>query len=126
MLKKIVRAGSILVAAGVAFFLLLQVLPIGTPTNPPTVAEPVWDNPGTRALAKRACFDCHSNETVWPWYAHVAPMKWLVVHDVEEGRAVFNFSDWHTGDMSGREAAGEISSSRMPLPQYLMGASLKL
>jgi len=71
-------------------------------------------------LAKRACFDCHSNETVWPWYAHVAPMKWLVVHDVEEGRAVINFSDWHSGDMSGREAAREISSSRMPLPQYFM------
>ncbi len=71
-------------------------------------------------LAKRACFDSHSNETIWPWYAHVAPMKWLVVHDVEEGRAVFNFSDRHSGDMSGQEAARVISSSRMPLPQYLL------
>lgn len=122
MRKKTIRIGSLLitVAVVVVVFLLLQVLPIYGLTNPPVTNEPVWDNPETRALAKRACFDCHSNETVWPWYAHIAPVKWLVVHDVEGGRTVFNFSDWHSGDMSGKVAADRISSGDMPLPQYLL------
>ncbi|MBE0503271.1 MAG: heme-binding domain-containing protein [Desulfuromonadales bacterium] len=108
--------------AGIAVIvlLLLQALPFLQPDNPPVVNEPVWDRPETRALAKRACFDCHSNETVWPWYAKVAPMSWLVVYDVRQGRAEFNFSDWHAGDMSGRKADEEIRSGRMPLPRYLL------
>jgi hypothetical protein len=120
MRKRIIRIVSILIAVAVVVFLLLQVLPIYEPTNPPVIGEPAWDSPETRTLAKRACFDCHSNETVWPWYAHVAPVKWLVVHDVDKGRTVFNFSDWHSGDMSGEYAASEISRGRMPLPQYLL------
>ena len=100
--------------------LLLQALPFLQPDNPPVVNEPVWDRPETRALAKRACFDCHSNETVWPWYAKVSPMSWAVVYDVRKGRFEFNFSDWHAGDMSGRKADEEIRSGKMPLPRYLL------
>jgi hypothetical protein len=111
--------GSLIVLAAV-LFLLMQIIPGNPPSNPPVIAEPTWDSPATRALAKRACFDCHSNETVWPWYAHVAPSKWLVVQDTERGRAMFNFSDWHPGDMSGSEAAEAISEGKMPLPQYLL------
>jgi mono/diheme cytochrome c family protein len=112
----------VLKGAGIAVIvlLLLQALPFLQPDNPPVVKEPVWDRPETRALAKRACFDCHSNETVWPWYAKVAPMSWLVVYDVREGRAEFNFSDWHAGDMSGRKADEEIRDGKMPLPRYLL------
>ncbi len=119
-MKIIIKILGILFALAVALFFLLQLIPSPAPTNPPVVAEPAWDSPATRALAKRACFDCHSNETVWPWYAHIAPVKWLVVHDTDEGRAVFNFSDWHPGDMSGAEAAEKISEGEMPLPQYLL------
>lgn len=108
--------------AGIAVIvlLLLQALPFLQPDNPPVVSEPVWDRPETRVLARRACFDCHSNETVWPWYAKVAPMSWLVVYDVRQGRAEFNFSDWHAGDMSGRKADEEIRTGKMPLPRYLL------
>jgi mono/diheme cytochrome c family protein len=114
--------GYLLKGAGIAVvvLLLLQILPVMQPSNPPVVNEPVWDSPGTRALAKRACFDCHSNETLWPWYAKVAPMSWLVVYDVRQGRARFNFSDWYAGVMSGRKAEEEIRSGRMPLPRYLL------
>jgi hypothetical protein len=115
MKKTIISILGILVVV----LLLLQVLPISQRTNPPVVAEPAWDSPATRALAKRACFDCHSNESIWPWYAYVAPVKWLVVHDVDEGRQVFNFSDWHSSDKSGEDAAEEIESGGMPLPIYL-------
>jgi hypothetical protein len=53
--------------------LAMQLVPYGRAhTNPPVTGEPTWDAPGTRALAKQACFDCHSNETEWPAYAHIA------------------------------------------------------
>ena len=63
--------------AGLALFgcfLAIQLVPYGRDhVNPSTVSEPTWDSPATRALAKQACFDCHSNETEWPTYARVAP-----------------------------------------------------
>ena len=46
-------------------------------------------------MATAACFDCHSNETEWPWYTSMAPFSWLTQHDVEEGRAILNFSEWN-------------------------------
>jgi mono/diheme cytochrome c family protein len=75
--------------------LLLQLVPYGhSHTNPPVVSEPKWDSPQTRALAVRACFDCHSNETKWPWYTNIAPVSWLIQRDVDDGRRRLNFSDW--------------------------------
>jgi hypothetical protein len=75
--------------------LLLQLVPYGhSHTNPPVVSEPKWDSPQIRALAVRACFDCHSNETKWPWYTNVAPVSWLIQRDVDDGRRRLNFSDW--------------------------------
>ena len=75
--------------------LLLQLVPYGhSHTNPPVVSEPKWDSPQTRALAVRACFDCHSNETKWPWYTNIAPVSWLIQRDVDNGRRRLNFSDW--------------------------------
>ena len=56
--------------------LAIQLIPYGRRhTNPPLVGEPVWDQAATRALAARACFDCHSHETRWPWYSHLAPVS---------------------------------------------------
>jgi mono/diheme cytochrome c family protein len=64
-----------------------QLVPYGRDhDNPPVAAEPTWDTPTTRELARRACFDCHSNETQWPWYSNIAPLSWLIQRDVEEGR----------------------------------------
>jgi mono/diheme cytochrome c family protein len=89
------RGLAIVVVGGLAFFLAIQLVPYGRDhTNPPTTLEPAWNSPQTRALARDACFDCHSNETAWPWYTNVAPFSWLAQHDVEEGRAVLNFSEW--------------------------------
>jgi len=87
------------VAIGVpVLFLLIQAVPYGRDhDNPPVVREPPWADAETRTLAKRACFDCHSNETVWPAYSNVAPISWLVRHDVTEGRGELNFSDWKGG-----------------------------
>jgi hypothetical protein len=103
----------------------MQLLTFIHPTydNPPVVQEPNWDSPDTRSLAERACFDCHSNETKWPWYSYVFPMSEVIRGDVEKGREVLNFSEWEAGRAN--EAATEqivdtISKDQMPLPYYLI------
>ena len=99
--------------------LVIQVVPYGRDhTNPPVTSEPTWDSPATRALAKQACFDCHSNETEWPAYAQVAPVSWLVQHDVEEGRAVLNFSEWQRAQEEAAEAPEELLEGEMPPAAY--------
>ena len=124
-MRRIVTIGFGLV---VALFLLIQLIPIRPQPNPPVLAEPAWDSPGTRMLAQRACFDCHSNETVWPPYSYVAPVSWLVVHDTVDGRRQLNFSAWGDAQLSGREARElnpnkirrEIASGSMPPRIYLL------
>jgi mono/diheme cytochrome c family protein len=79
----------------VALFLVAQAVPYGRGhSNPRVTKEPAWDSARTRALAARACFDCHSNLTRWPWYSNVAPESWLIQRDVDEGRSTLNFSEW--------------------------------
>ena len=97
-----------------ALLLAIQVVPYGRDhDNPPVVREPPWPDAETRVLAKRACFDCHSNETVWPAYSKIAPLSWLIQSDVSEGRRELNFSHWTDGARKGerpkeiREAIGE-------------------
>jgi len=101
------------------FGLGIQLVPYGRDHANPTVAgEPAWNDAETRALFFRACRDCHSNETEWPWYASVAPASWLVQYDVEEGREHFNVSEWgRPGKNDGDEAAGMLREGEMP-PWY--------
>jgi mono/diheme cytochrome c family protein len=100
-------------------FIALQLIPYGhTRSNPPVLAEPTWDSPATRALAKQACFDCHSNETEWPLYARVAPVSWLIQRDVVEGREHLNFSEWHRPQREAAEAAEKVLEGDMPLGIY--------
>jgi hypothetical protein len=101
--------------------LLIQLIPLpGRGNNPAVVSEPPWDSPQTRALAKRACFDCHSNESVWPWYSYVAPVSWLVYSDVMRGRSRLNFSEYLTGPQRGaNEITRVIQEGEMPPAIYL-------
>ena len=119
-----VRTGLLLVLA----FVAIQFVPYGRDhVNPPVAAEPTWDSPETRALAKQACFDCHSNETEWPAYSQVAPVSWFIQHDVAEGRAVLNFSEWQRPQEEATEAAEEVLEGEMPLRTYqLMHAHARL
>jgi len=83
--------------------------------------EPAWDSGRTRDLFFRACADCHSNETQWPWYSHVAPVSWLVIRHVEEGRHKFNVSAWSTAMIDdAREAGHQVRKGKMPLRSYLL------
>lgn len=118
-------ARRILVVAAwtvLALLVVVQIPPLsGRRTNPPVVAEPAWDASVTRELAVTACFDCHSNETRWPWYSTVAPVSWLVIHDVDEGRGELNFSEWGTRreQADGDDAAEAVRDGSMPMPIYL-------
>ena len=104
-----------------AALVLAQLVPYGRDhTNPPVVAEPAWDHPATRALAVRACFDCHSNQTKWPWYSHVAPMSWLVQSHVDEGRETLNFSAGPDGLGEADDAAEEVLEGEMPPRSYTL------
>ena len=110
-----VRSSLVLVLA----FVAIQLVPYGSHRiNPPVGAEPTWDSQETRALARQACFDCHSNETEWPAYSRVAPVSWLIHHDVSEGRAALNFSEWQRPQKEATDAAEEVLEGGMPLRSY--------
>ena len=112
-----VRWGLAVLAGGL---LVIQLVPYGRDhDNPPVVAEPSWDSPQTRVLAVSACFDCHSNETVWPWYSNVAPISWLVQRDVDEGREEVNYSEWNR-PQEGEESAETVREGEMPPRTYLL------
>jgi len=91
-------------------------------TNPSVKAE--IDAPTeVKSIFQRACYDCHSNQTKWPWYANIAPVSWLIVDDVDNGREQFNFTDWE--NLSKKDKAKlkekiweEIVNDEMPLWQY--------
>ena len=101
---------------------VIQFIPYGKDhTNPPVVAEPEWDSPQTREIFMRACGDCHSNKTKWPWYSNIAPISWSVYHHVVEGREHFNISMWgHQKKNEGKDAAEEVEEGEMPLKSYLL------
>jgi len=75
------------------------------------------------ALLQRACYDCHSNSVIYPWYAHIAPLSWYIKRHVKEGRKRLNFSQWKTYDPSQQqkllEKIPKAIRIRMPLPDYL-------
>jgi hypothetical protein len=78
-----------------------------------------------RALVKRSCADCHSNETVWPWYSYVAPVSWLVERDVRHGRDHMNLSRWPEYSLNQQEKlladiASALKNREMPLANYAL------
>lgn len=110
------------------FLLALAVVAVGMQfvpvrrTNPPAAAD-ISAPAEVHAILRRACYDCHSNETRWPWYGYVAPVSWLVARDVAEGRKRLNFSDWGTyladrQETKIREIWEQIAEDEMPLAIY--------
>lgn len=88
IVRTLLRAAALLLGLVV----LMQVVTVDR-DNPP-ITGTIVTPPAVDALLRRSCFDCHSNETVWPAYSRVAPISWLVAHDVHEGREHLNFSEW--------------------------------
>lgn len=108
------------IGALVVLLVAIQFVPFGQRTSNAAVRrEPNWDSPRTRELAVRACFDCHSNQVQYPWYSHVAPMSWLVHHDIHEARLKMNFSEWDLPQREAMAAVEQIEQGNMPLPIYV-------
>ena len=128
-LIKWLKRGVIVAVLG---FGLLQVFPakwLGIPTqdigtNPPERFK--FDGPPeVEAVMRRACFDCHTNETRWPLYARIAPGSWLMARDVHHGRSHLNFSKWADADEDERQtdrenAWDQIQSGEMPPWFYVL------
>jgi len=118
ILRALLRWGAIALGVLVLLFAVIQAVPYGRDhSNPPVRQEPAWDSPATRALAVDACFDCHSNQTHWPWYSNVAPVSWLAQSDVDSGREALNFSEWDRPQEGADEAAEKVAEKEMP-PSY--------
>ena len=119
-----VRPGRLRVAAAaLVAAVAIQFVPVKR-DNPQVSFE--VDAPGeVRALLERACFDCHSNRTRWPWYSRVAPVSWLVAWDVRRAREEMNFTDWPAFDFEEQEhlladIGKQVDRGKMPLPIYVL------
>jgi Haem-binding domain len=116
---RVLKLGAI--ALGV-FLVVAQAFRIGK-ANPPVTADLSAPAPAKEVL-RRSCYGCHSNETVWPWYSDVASASWLVTHDVHQGRAELNFSQWGTYRSAQRlkklkQIGEEIAEGDMPPSYYI-------
>jgi hypothetical protein len=100
----------------------IQLVPVNR-TNPPVETE-VPATAEARAILRRACYDCHSNETVWPRYSRIAPVSWLVALDVRIGRKKLNYSTWNQYTEKRqikklKESWDEVAEGGMPPRIYL-------
>ena len=116
MLKKILIG-----VAGV--LIVIQFIPVDR-SNPPVEGE-IMESTELKTVLKKSCYDCHSNETVWPWYSYVAPVSWLVADDVHEGRRHLNFSNWQNIEVRKVSKAKQeiwemVSEGEMPLSKYVL------
>jgi hypothetical protein len=115
-------AGLLILMIGIATW--LQPARTSPPSDPAMGLESRAQVPvPVLSVLRRACFDCHSNDTRWPWYSHVAPSSWLVTHDVNEARGQMNFSRWGKYDPFDRadmldKMCDMVTKGRMPLWQY--------
>ncbi|MCP5022229.1 MAG: heme-binding domain-containing protein [bacterium] len=108
--------------AVVALFVGSQFVPLDR-SNPPVTGE-IEASADVMAILKKACYDCHSNEVNWPWYAWVSPVSFAVTHHVEEGREHLNFSEWDKLSADDRAEAieecwEEVEEGEMPMFVYL-------
>lgn len=121
-LKKI-----IILLAGL--FIIIQFFPSGRPHNEPVTGQDIALSIEVPAevgnLIKNACFDCHSQNTRFPWYSYVAPVSWLVAKDVNNGREELDFSNW--GKLSKKdklkifdEISEMVGEEEMPLKKYIL------
>ncbi len=106
----------------IAVLMVVQFVPVAR-VNPTERGQPAAPN-GVQALLQRACYDCHSNETQWPWYSSVAPLSFLIARDVTEGRRELNFSLWNQYNERRKarklkEIAEQVEQGKMPQWYYV-------
>lgn len=91
-------------------------------TNPALSSPLAIDDRRAESILRRSCFDCHSNETRWPWYSGIAPMSWQVVGHVDHGRSHLNFSAWNKSQSAKliQDICEEVENGEMPIRSYLL------
>ena len=114
---------KIIAAVLIVAFIGIQFIPVER-SNPPVTGE-MDAPPRVKEILMRSCYDCHSNETVWPWYSYIAPASWLLEKDVEEGRDELNFSEWKGYDEKKKqkkfkETREEVEEGEMPQWYYVI------
>ena len=123
-MKRILKWG---ISALVVVFAALQFFQPAR-TNPPLKADFLKATaapPEVAAMFREACYDCHSDETRWPWYSRVAPMSWQVAQDVNDGRQHLNLSEWPADNPDRarkkiEDMSDEIDNGDMPLKKYTL------
>jgi len=121
--SRIQRLAIRFVGVVIAVFILIQFVPVDR-GNPPVLSD-VQAPAEVQSILRRSCYDCHSHETHWPWYAFVAPASWFLVDQIEEAREDLNFSDWPVFGFEEQALAlddirGQIRKGEMPLDSYLL------
>jgi hypothetical protein len=96
-----------------------------------TIQAHVGTTSGLVAVLDRACRDCHSNATVWPWYTQIAPASWLMAYGVTKGRQAVNFSEWATYPPDAQRtllsaSCQDVSDGKMPGPYTLLRPETRL
>lgn len=111
----------------IGIFILIQLYPVNQPevilNNPNDLLKNVDMPDNISSFLKEACYDCHSNETVYPWYANISPVKWMVYDHINEGREELNFSEWNTISKIDKaelldDIATNVIEKEMPLKFY--------
>jgi hypothetical protein len=123
------KAIKIILLTLAIILVLIQFLPSGLPDNRPedekSIAYSSLVTESVLTQLRTSCFDCHSNQTILPWYSKLAPSSWFLADHIKNGRSHLNFSEWET--YSRREKIGqlkdivdEVKSGEMPLKSYLL------
>jgi hypothetical protein len=109
----------------IATFVIMSLIPYGERTNPPVDEKLALKAPkDVDAIFKRACYDCHSNQTKWPWYSYVFPLSWSIKDHVKVGRARLNFDKWYSYSeekrLKLRDGIFRKTGTIMPLVEYVL------
>lgn len=122
--REVVPVGISVIVITVIEFVLIQVFQVSH-DNPPAQTTLQFDTPAGQQLFEGACADCHSNNTVWPWYSYIAPSSWLQATHVNNARSLFNTSEWNTVSASRKrqlinDVQMQIRSHNMPPRDYML------
>jgi hypothetical protein len=118
---QILKDPRIIIVILILAFLIMQAIRVEK--SNPDVRSDIPAKPEIKSQLRMACYDCHSNETVWPWYSHLAPASWLIARDVRNGRQQLNFSEWgaynsKTQSRKLEKIAKEVMEEDMPPWDY--------